>query len=181
MKTRSFLISVLSLLLVSCGEGEKLTSSIFSIDFGSVTQADISDGTFSASEPINETSFKAAVDNATDDFGEVPSGVRVKAAAIRLNASSSSISGYEQVFSEPMILFVTPEGGTAIDVGELENPEGQASEDFDINANRDAFEPALTTYLNGEFEVGFRGVAGGANAGDFNASFSVQVQFEFFK
>ncbi|HLG20338.1 MAG TPA: hypothetical protein VI895_11055 [Bdellovibrionota bacterium] len=178
MTKQLFLILWVVVAASSCG-GDGVRSGVYTLDFSSITETAVADGALSTTLPINSVTFKEDVDSATAKFGHVPKHMQVVAAAFDLDPSKSSVSGYEQVFSEDVVVFITPTGGSSVDVGSRTKPTGSERQDIGVQSKVEDFDSALTTYFDGDFVVGLRGTAGGVNAGDFNANVTVYIQFEF--
>ncbi len=176
-----FILSAfLVLALAGCSGEGTFTTDVFSL---SVTgsNADITEGTFSKSVALSKVLFKQAVDQATEEFKQVPSSFKVREAKIDLDPSQSSISAYEQVFSDTLTFSLIPTNGSGVDVGEKNGLAGNEEFEVKISAKPEDFSADLTTFLNGDFSIGIRGATGGTNAANFNAFLTVMIQYEFFK
>jgi len=178
MQIKSILVLLPLCAVLSCSGASTTKSKTFTI-VTSLSASDVTAGTLSQTRAISTVDIKTEVDKATTLFGNVPTGFKVATATLDVDSSTSSISGYEQVLSGTLKLFLITNSGTRVEAGDTENPTGSEKITFKMRAGFSDFEAAIAEFLAGNFSVGLESTADGPSASSFSATVTLVIQFEF--
>jgi hypothetical protein len=167
-------------LLAGCDEDPVNATGRIVIELSGISQGDIVDGSVSNAKNVSTESgnpYHAFLVQANSTLGGDPARIRVEAAEITLDPSSTGVASFADLFNASAEVFLDADVGGTVVVARVNAPTGTGPVALEVVSTDDTLAPIMDALLSGDFQVGVRGTTALTSADDFDARIDVGIGF----